>query len=654
MSLFENAPHLLFLALALLGTGGLVVFVWGHRLPGKGIWIIGLGLLALLSVLILTSGLISTVQIKERNWLAGWIWPSGEVGALTLGISTDSLGLSVGFLAMLLTTCVLLTRIYFSREGNSERVFSALAVSTVGVTLAWNSLTPWLALIGLIFTIVGGFVSYGSKWELSGEANVAVRFMRIRTTGFLLAFVGACILVTARPALLFNQPEMWATQSIPFESTWVGSILLVTGLFIQMLPFPFLGSVISHSEVDSPPRTLLTQIYPAWTSLALLIRLEPQLRHLGLFPGFGWVALLCSVLTLFTGFFQQELQVGLRVWYSAGLSLTVAMLAFSGPLSSFGMVLGISLGAYALSGVSFELQRENPAQKGKTQRRILSLKGIALLSVFAGTGGIGFVSATSGIRWMTLGMNTSGGIPFFCLAFFLFVSLGWKLGWTLLKMDGNQTVSWGSLISPLVGLFLSFALVWTGTVTGNVFLNFPDSIAPSLFEIFFGLTTIDTSNIQNFISASGLYWGTLILALATSYWISRQTGRKEDRWTSFTRNNPRLNGFLSSGYEIDRITKYSIHFVVRTGQSIESAIDQRVWADWVPVGLSRSVRFLGNGLSHLDSSITRGLARGLQGVVDGIARALQTLQNGDVRWYLVFVLGSSFTLLFYFLFLLKR
>ena len=649
----ESAPILLLAGLSILSLVGLSVLAWGNRIPGKGIWMVWIGLMLLFGIIVINSGLIPQIEFQKRVWLAGWIWPRSEIGALTLGIFQEPLGLVMAGLSTLLCSLSLLNRNYFATETHNERVYAALLISTAGVVLSWNSSTPWLALIGILLSILGGFISFSSRWHLPNEATAATQFARVRAAGLLLAFLGACILATSRTALLFDQPGAWAVNVSGgnFESTWLGSILLVAGLFIQMLSFPLLSWAVSSSDVYTPVKSLLTQIYPAWASFALLIRLYPQFEALGLFPVFGWVALLCSALTSLSGLFQKEFHAGLRVWLASGLALATALLAFGGPLAGLGTLLGVSLGVFSLAGIGVELQK-NPEKAGSAPKsQVLSLKFLAVLSLFAATGGVGFVSSNSGIRWILAGLDRTTEIPFQLFSLFLSVLLGSKLLWRVIRAKNVKAISWFAFIPPGVGVLLSLGVFWTGSPTSDVFATLPDRVLISLFEIFFSAKAALVSDLEPLITAFSLYWGTLILGLLAGYWFS---GLKEDRWAAFATSHPKLSQFLRNGYETDILIQKIVKVIGSLGHGLEKIIDLRIWMEWIPQSLLFSVRFLARLLNRMDEVIFSALGRGLHFSVDFPARCLQLIQTGDLRWYFVFVFGSSFVVILQYFYFLKK
>jgi hypothetical protein len=642
----ESSATLLTFCLLVLLFIGVVIFAWGRKLPGRGSWLVWAGLLLLATAVGFDTGFFLKEDFRIKIWQVGWIWPREDMSAITVGVFQDPLSLAMTILTTFVAAIVLMMQSELAKEPRPERVQAAIAISTVGVALAWISLTPWLVFVGIILSIIGGFVTYGSRWDSTLEAGIAARFVLERSSGFLLSFFGACILANSRTPLLFNHAEMWSTQGDLSVSTWVGAILLVVGLFIQMQPFPFMGWLVSSSEICSPLRTLLNQIFPTWAAFSIIIRLEPQLVSLGFFPHFGWVALGSTFLMILSGLFQNQWRQSLGMWLAAGFSLSFALLAFSGPLVAMGMLLGVSLGALCLSGSANALEGDGPQTPASIQRASW-VKVASFLGTAAGTGVIGFVSATSGVLWITQAVHAAGAtVAIFLFIFFIYVLLGWRIAWRVFKLNTSSDTSWLTVLALFLCVLVALGFVWTGSLTGNVVLGISDQVMSSGFEKFFGIKMGEIQLSQDYLTASGLYWGALILAFMTAYWTS---GRKEDRWAVLAHALPKSSRFIAQGYGSDGVAQKVVFGVKRSGQFAEKIVDQEIWMKWLPLGLSHGLKTLSQWMSRIDKGLFVGIGSGLRKTVDVPAKILQLIQTGDVRWYLFFALSSGFALLSHYL-----
>lgn len=640
----EHSPTLVMICTILLLFIGFFTLAFGKKIPAKGSWLIWAGLIALLTSVGFDTGFFIQESFTIKTWMAGWIWSKQDVGAITVGILQDPIGMSMTVLSALVAAVFLMNYRVLVQETRSERAFSALAISVSGVILAWNSLTPWLVFAGISLTIIGGFLGLGSHWDSNTESSIAMRFTWEKTIGFLLAFFGACILGASRMPLMLNQPEAWSTIAENELATGLGTGLLVVGLFIHLQPFPFLGWLVSNSEVYSPVRTLLNQIFPAWAAFSLLIRVHPQLVKLGFFPGFGWVALVSSLITILSGLFQNQWRLGLGVWISAGYSLSLALLAFSGPISAFALIVGVSLGAFCLSISASALEKEciqNDTQKQKANW----IKTAALLATAGGTGVLGFVSVIGGMRWIAQGFEPSGMIAINLLILFIFVMLGWKILWNIWNLGQWSDASWLSITSLFVLVICSLGFVWTGTASGEVVPGAPDRLFGSLFDQLFGSKS-ELGGLADFGSISGFYWGTVFVAFMTAYWTS---SRKEDRWKILGNAFPKLSRFLAQGYGIDFGIEKLGSGIFWIGRFTEKLVDEKIWEEWIPNGLSFGVTRISGVTSKIDGKFSLSLEVVLRKLIEIPAKILQLIQTGDLRWYLFFALSSGFALLVHFL-----
>ena len=641
----ETGPTLLLFCILALFFCGLVIFSWGKKLPGKGGWLVWAGFLAVLGGLGIDSGFFFKEGLKIRVWLTGWVWSREEMGAITVGVLQDSLGLMIAAFAILVGGTFLLNHEILSREPHPQKTYAAIAISTAGVALAWNSLTPWLVLAALVMTILGGFITLGSRWEVNLEANSASRFIWERSAGFLVAFFGGCILAAYTPAILLNKTDLWSVEPSHVNSVWLGASLLVGGLFIQLQPFPFFGWVVTYSETSPPIRILLNQVCIAWAAFPLLLRLYPQCVSLGLFPGFGWIALSSAILIIFSGLFQSQWRLGLGAWLSAGLSLVCSALAMNGPFSSMAILIGITLGALCLSCGAVALERKS-LETVSCRQRAIWVKVALFLGMASGTGVIGFISATGGIRWINGAWSQPGALALILFSLFLFSLLGWKLAWNILKLGDYTDLSWVQIFSLYIWIFLGLAIFWTGSITGGVVLGPVDQIFGSLFSDFFGVQTEAISNQTDFVSASGLYWGSLILAFATAFWTA---GRKDDKWNAFAERFPRLGQFLCGGYGTDHVVSHFANGMIWLGRSADTLIDQKISTEWIPKGLYIGLKNVSSVVTAIDFRISFYLIFALKKLVEVPARFLQLVQTGDVRWYLFLALSSGFILLLHYL-----
>ncbi len=651
MMTIENSPIFLFYGISILAVCGLLLFIFGKKLPASGEWVLWLALFAAMAIGILDFKNWSETGGQVQVWRVGWVWPKDEIGALTVGMFQDPIGIALSLLTFALTAISLLKRETTPLEKGKEHIYSALALSSAGVALSWYSVTPWLAFFGIVLTILAGFVSSGSDWESNETADKAMRFLMIAGSGLIVALVGACILSASRPALLFTKgssllQQMDAARSL-FAPTWLGTSLLIAGLYIQIQSIPFVGLVKVSSGSFSLQRLLLTQLFPAWAVFAMFFRLEPQFREVGLFPSFGWLAIITTVLAVLPGLLNSKWNFSLRVWLASGLSLVLAVLAFSGQLAAFGMLIGLSLGVFMISSAASALLDQSRPKSEKTVGRNFSLKTFVALGAAAGTGFIGFASAQSSVLWILSVKDNLGFVVLFLVTLFLHSLLGWKLAWNLCRIKVKVAPSWTAIMVPFLALILSLGVIWTGTLTGGKFLNNSDRVFRSAFDAFFGNQEIESQFSQNFIAVLSV----LIFALITTYWLS---GRKEDKWEKVARDSPRISDFTVSGYGIKLLFNKTVSGLANFGKGVESVVDQGFWSKWLPNGLFTGITALSSTVSIVNQRSIRGINHALRTLVEVPAKLLQVVQTGDLRWYLIFALSAGFGLLIHFLYFLQR
>jgi hypothetical protein len=308
------------------------------------------------------------------------------------------------------------------------------------------------------------------------------------------------------------------------------------------------------------------------------------------------------------------------------------------------MLLGVSLGAFALSSSGAALEK-HCVQSVPNKKKAIWFKAAAFMAAASGTGVLGFISATGGIRWIAQEVIHPAEVTAFLFVFFLFVLLGWRMGWKVSRLQNATEASWLSLVSVFLCIILSFGIVWTGTATGEILLGDPDRLFRSLFNDFFA-SRVELAHPEDYFTALGLYVGVILLAFLTAYWTS---GRKEDQWEKLAAIFPRISQFLKRGYGVDLAALRMTYAIVVLGQFTEKWIDEKIWKEWLPVGLSNGTKSVSRVLAQIDEKVSSNLGSSFRRFVEVPAKLLQLIQTGDIRWYLLFALGSGFALLSHFL-----
>ena len=635
-----NAPTLLFWFTFVLLMIGLLTLIWGNRLPGKGAWLLWVGVLLVLVGAGLESGLFLREDFHSKVWSIGWILPKADTSALTVGIYQDLFGVFFFVLAALVSAGFLLNG-GFNKHAHPEKTIASLAISASGVGLVSLSLTPWMCFIGLALTVFGGGLSYGSHWENDSEARVAIRFLWQNSIGLLLTFIGASVLVSGQFNLFLNESAVWSSEGGAFSAAVLGSLLMILGLFIQAHPFPVLGWVVAESKQCPPQRTLLNQIFPVWVGFILMLRLEPQFRTLGLLPSVGWAAAGASVLTVICGLFQKNWRVALGLWVVAGFSLSFAILAFTGRNAALAFLLGVSLSAISQANLGNALEEKISTHSPKTKAKAKWLKGLSFVSAASGSGCIGFLTMSGGIQWLEKMIESPVMAASFLFFLVLFGLLSWCLAWRVVRLNQHSGCSWSVFVSSGFWLLLSMSIWWTGTLTGGAVMDFSDRLMPSLLELIFGVVTPTLKDPTDFWSVTSMYWGGLIFAVLAAYWTS---GRKEDQWNRLSVVFPRVIRFIASGFEMDHFYKRCGRILTGLGRLAEKGVDQKIWSVWIPKGIKYFLENLSDRFRRMDSTISAIIGGSVRRIIEVPGKTLQLIQTGDLRWYLFFVVFSGFEL----------
>lgn len=656
----EHSISLLTFGILVLFFLGVALAGWGRNLPGKGSWVLWLGLAGLWGAIGFDSGFFFQEPFKIKTWVSGWIWPRNMEQAITAGIWQDPLGVTMIFLGTLLAGFYLMSQNFSLRGERSEKLHGALAVGISGSALAWNAQTPWLLLIGVVVALFGGFLFFSPIWEAESISRVAFRFLMERTIGLLVSVVGACILSHGHPAIEFqavSQIAAEATQGVGAD--WIGSALLCFGMVLQFQPFPFHGLSIPFGGQNYPLRILLTQVFPGWASFALLLRMHPNFTAVGLFPIAGWICFGSALLNLLVGAFQSrpDQEVGFLV--SAGFCLSCGLLGVSGLTPGTALFIGISIGGVglALSLLSLTGGPEEKSQEASKSTGIWLKVGL-LLSAGLATGGVGFVSSLGGLRYVfqAISQESVGYAGAFLAIYFLYCFLCWKPVWKALKSPARCNVSWITVSTSIAIPFLGLGLFWTGSVSGEALFGVPDRVLPSLMDYFFGSGAVQNARGEDFIFASGLFWGLMVLAILTSFWVTgRREGRRDgtavgdSRWESFCRVLPRFSGFLARGCDVDRLSAASLGVVSLFGTLTDNLIDVYIWNRFLPGGIGKGVRWVSSQVAILDRWLFASFSGMLRRTVDIPGKIFQLVQVGDLRWYIVYAIGFGFAFLFHYL-----
>lgn len=648
----QTAPLAMIYGLVFLVLGGVVALLWGRRLPRAVDGLVGVLLLFVFGTLVYAGNGLLDEGSGAKVWIRGWIWPLDSRGALAIGLLEDPLGLIMAGLTIIFSAVLIFNWRLTSQDSRPERFISAVAFSAAGTALCWVSLTPWFCFLGLVLATFGGFVAMGSNWCTDSESRLAVRFIRQRFFGLFVSVLGACGFCGARGTLLWlqgptnGQAEAWITslQSMSLSES-VGLFFLIFGLIIQLQPFFVLGWLVSPTRGTVWGRVALTQVLPAWASFALLLRLQNHLGAVEYFTGFGWLLLVSTAASVFSAMLQARWESALCTWLSAGVTFAAATLCFGNSAASLSLIVGLGLGvtAFAMSRAAMSSKKPSPP----------ALKIAAYLGISAATGVIGFGSAEGWTQWLSqiwMDPVLSGAA---ILVFVLFVFQGWKLAWSVGPSEKAEEIASGGIQAmPLILVFLSFGILWTGTITGDVFPGAPDRLFSSLVSLMFSATFIPSVvhgavfvDYLN-VAAVGASLGAVVVAMGIAFWAAQQSPRGLAEG-----NDPRkrIFRFIASGYGTDLATEKLIGAFSWSSQQLNRWLDDRFWKQLFPAATAWLVRTSTRKTTAADQLLSKAMRKSLRLMVEPPAKFLQLIQSGDLQWYLVFGMGSGFALLIHFL-----
>lgn len=619
---------------SLLGTFvlGLVLLRWGHRLPRRGDWLVGIALVAVLAAVLLNQvgpGEASTASMDIR----GWIWPREEAGAIRVGVLRDLLATLITGVAAVLCGLATLHRGMVLREERHERLYSASALTIAGVALSWHSLTPWLAFAGLMISVFGGFVALGLRWSSDSEAAIAARFLRDRSIGWVLSLLGAAALTSSGEPMIAGIAHVAAGAN---SGQWLGAILLTAGIAVQLQPFPFLGWVGMKSSSVPAAKVLFGQLLPGLAAFAVLVRFEPQLRAIGVLPLLGWGMIGSALITSISGLLQKHWQEALGFWISAAFSFAVAALSFSGPWAAVAILVGSTLAASSLVLLG---------SAGCDPKLSIWSKTAQVLAACCGSGLVGFVTCAGTLRTLQDANPDPTLLAFLAFASFLLILLVWKLAWMMPSSREPRGGHGASVAIPFVGLLLSLGILWTGTLTGGALPGDADTFTSSLLNLALGKGMVHSDDTA-FLTASWIHWGTWLAAVTIAYLTQ---ARGEDRWQRLFVSFPRIATFISGGYGVDAVMARVMDGLSAIGSALYRAIDEKTWGIWIPDGLSWLMHRSSFLLNQSNTGLTRLVNRGIHRATDVPAKVLQLVQSGDIQWYLFFAIGSGIAMLIHFL-----
>lgn len=641
----QSAPFILVVSIALLALSGVITLAWGRKLPRNGDWLVAVFLAVLAGALIFAGNGLVEEATKAHVWLRGWIWPKDLEGALPAGVLQDAQGLVLAGLGVIFAALMLAGGRVLPGQPRPERTNSAIAFAAAGCALSWLALTPWLALGGLSLVIFAGFLSLGSRWDSDEESELAIRFGRERAFGIILSVLGACALAGGHAPLIWSKTQHWISDAQGASiAENIGAVLLLAGLLVQLQPFPLLSWTVSPGRTSPWIRITMAQVFPAWATFGILLRLQMSLGHPVVFSVMGWVLLASTLLAVVSGILQSEWEAALGAWFSAGATLAAAILCLASPEAALALIVGLGLGVTAFTCCQSLLQSAEAPVDGEALAggTVVWAKTAGFFGIAAAIGVAGFVSAGGQVDWLMQSWRDPAQAAAAVSAVALFSILGWKLGWLMSRRKVASMPHWSSLVVPTVLILLSLGIAWTGEILGGALPGGADRVAPSLMELLFGART---AGAEESPTVYGAYIGIIILSLGAAYWASLRTLKPQAEGFG-----SKLHRLIVSGYGIDRLSRRAVDGMSWAINRADHFIEKRIWGEWIPKALSNTIRSTANGIIRVDTVVSLNGRKLVRQWIDSPAKFLQLIQNGDVQWYLLFGMGSGLVILAHYLF----
>lgn len=610
---------------------GILLLLFGRRFSRQGDWLVVLGLL----FLEVTCG----INWKIRGYvLMGWIGKWNELKTAHVGLMLDPLGLAMTMLAGGIGLLIIFNRNLFQKVPRIDRVFSAVAICSAGISLAWLSLTPWLALLGISLIIFGGFVSMGGRWdEGDREALFTFRGTLEGFWGLLLGLMGTAMLASSELIINWNQQVFWSAN----PKIIYAAVFLVTGAFLFFRPFPFLGWTLMPSRVSFLIRVLLSSLLLGWAAFAVLIRMEPRLRMIGVFPAFGWAAFGAAFFSAVCGFFQEDWHKAVLLWLSTAFSLSTAALAFAGSTTGFSIMIGLSLGMTALAFFGV-IVNEGSSRSTTARKKNLWAKTGLFISAFCASGFIGFISCGAGVGWLGKIQEDITQVVCLAIALFSLAYSAWRIAWMAGVIRKFTDINWFSIFMPYLLLICSLGVFWTGALGGGVAPDFRSPLFASLLTLFFqeGGFFSGVVDEHRYYLALGIYFGPILLGMIAARWMrSRKT----------TYISPGIAKFFAESFYIDTIMNSFLGYLIAIERRIEFILSHSVWEKWINRISVTTLGKASRASASFDSVVSGYQLNFTRKIVYLPAKVVQLMQNGDLQWYLFWVIGIAAALLVRFL-----
>lgn len=587
-------------------------------------------------------------------YFRAWIGSVQGVRGVHVGFLEDPLGVAMASWAAVISLLFVGAESRTQPSGSesssrkSHRAYAGVAFAMCGAVLAWISLTPWLTLVGIWFSVMGGFLALGSEWN---QTHAGARFgTRALAEGWvaLLVIALGCIILSSSG--LFLRYDDWVIGEQSFGLR-LGSAAVALGALLVFRSFPFLGWAAQPSRASIAARVFIGQVLPGLAALALLIRMEPLLRAGGILPALGAIALSCAALSVMSGLFQREWSQGLQLWVSSLFLVGAACIAWGSVAMAVYWTMGVLPGvvAVAIAGGWLTSPRIDEATgaravaNGMGIRTARWVKTLLFLGVASSAAWVGFTSSAGTTGMFRQVASDPAMLSGAAVSLFLVSLLGWKLAWAAAQMRQAISVHWAAVLAAFCCALLGFGWVWDGTLTGGLVDSGTDRLWRSLLHSMVGVLPERTSFPEHSVQlADASYWSVTALGLAAAAWSA-------SRWEHLFRRFPRFSGFVSNAYRLDAAASWARDKTVEAARSLESVLEDGIWSKAFGRAIPRALMALARGVVRVDFAVLKAVDLGIRKVMVAAVVPLRAMQNGNTQWYLFFMMGGLFVLLLHLL-----
>ena len=569
-----------------------------------------------------TWGVVELFGGSALEWKRNWIYLSQDLGYLGVGVQLDYASMILLGLSWVVTSGFLITLLATSSESRLERTLGGALLSLAGAEVCAIAATPWVALFGLSFGILGGYFGMSVRSSSDAEAKISVRFVWERAGGLALIIAGLCgRTLTAAPEL--------------------GNWLVLAGFLIQLHPFPLTGWLVGITEGSTMSRAVMGQILPAIATYVMLFRMEPTL-HGGIeLTVLSWVLLGSVFLNAVSGLTQTSWKSGFSAWTSSVLCLPVIALSLGFQAESLLLLSSIAAGCAAMAfGVT---ALTYPSKDGNSTKGTWAVV-LLVTSTAVATGMPGFGSA-GGLAGLWSGKQAYlGELTALIFVVFMVGFTAWKLAWDLFPMKAPLALPWYAVLSPLLLILPSIGVIWSGQASGGLFSEGTDLVWKGLIHLALpngGLASGSSTDLGIFPVGSIVLVSVFFVQIGLAAWLAPKITAYDRSVESKTLN------FVACGYQMDRLGKVLFNGAMTLVGRINELLDQKLWREGAKAGIQFS-RLIQN-VSKSVHAVDRGIAAGFVAVPRGAARVtgelLQKLLLGDVQAYVLFAIATVFVLL---------